>query len=54
VPRFRGALVASGVLQSAQADAIKAQVDAEMKEAVTAALASPMPALESALQNVYA
>ena len=42
------------MLQPAQADEIKAKVDAEMKAAVTAALASPMPALESALDNVYA
>ena len=54
VPRFRGALVASGVLQSGQADAIKAEVDAEMKAAVAGALASPLPALESALKYVYA
>ena len=54
VPRFRGKLVQSGILSGAAADALNAQVAAEMDVAVKFAVASPFPALESALDNVYA
>jgi pyruvate dehydrogenase E1 component alpha subunit len=54
VPRFRGALIQGGILSAAQADALTAQVAAEMEAAVTFAIASPFPAVEAALDNVYA
>jgi len=54
VPRFRGTLVQSGVLSSKQAEDIAKRVTAEMDAAVTFALESPFPSLESALENVYA
>jgi pyruvate dehydrogenase E1 component alpha subunit len=54
VPRFRGILVNSGVLNAAQADEIAAKVGAEMQAAVDFALKSPFPRLESALDHVYA
>lgn len=54
VPRFRGTLVQSGVLSSKKAEDIAKRVTAEMDAAVTFALKSPFPRLESALENVYA
>ena len=54
VPRFRGILVKSGVLNAGQADEIAKKVAAEMQAAVDFALKSPFPKLESALENVYA
>jgi pyruvate dehydrogenase E1 component alpha subunit len=54
VPRFRAALVKSGVLNGAKADALAAQVAQEMDAAVSFAVKSPFPKLESALENVYA
>src|SRR5262249_10266228 len=54
VPRFRGKLVQSGTLTSARADEITAKVTNEMQEAVTFALNSPFPKLESALEYNYA
>jgi TPP-dependent pyruvate/acetoin dehydrogenase alpha subunit len=54
VPRFRGTLVTSGVLGAAKADELAAQVAKEMAAAVTFAVNSPFPKLESALENVYA
>jgi pyruvate dehydrogenase E1 component alpha subunit len=54
VPRFRGVLVQAGILSAEAADALSAQVAAEMDAAVKFAVASPFPALESALDNVYA
>lgn len=54
VPRFRGTLISSRALTSAQADEIKAEAVAEMRTAVAFALKSPFPKLESALENVYA
>ena len=54
VPRFRGTLVNAGVLTPAKADEIKAQVIAEMREAMNRALESPYPKPESALDCVYA
>jgi len=54
VPRFRGTLVQSGVLSAKKAEDIAKQVTAEMDAAVTFALKSPFPSLESALENVYA
>jgi pyruvate dehydrogenase E1 component alpha subunit len=54
VPRFRAALVKSGVLNVAKADALAAQVAQEMDAAVSFAVKSPFPKLESALENVYA
>jgi TPP-dependent pyruvate/acetoin dehydrogenase alpha subunit len=54
VPRFRGTLVTSGVLTGAKADELTAQVAKEMAAAVSFAVNSPFPKLESALENVYA
>jgi TPP-dependent pyruvate/acetoin dehydrogenase alpha subunit len=54
VPRFRGALVKSGVLGGTAADELTARVEAEMQAAVTFALNSPLPKLESALEYNYA
>jgi TPP-dependent pyruvate/acetoin dehydrogenase alpha subunit len=54
VPRFRAALVKGGVLTPPKADELGAQVAKEMDEAVTFAVKSPYPKLESALDNVYA
>ena len=54
VPAFRGRLVADGVLSSDEADAIGVSVRDEMQAAVDFGLASPFPAVESALEYVYA
>ena len=54
VPRFRAALVKAGVLGTAKADELVAQVAKEMDAAVTFAVNSPFPKLESALDNIYA
>ena len=54
VPRFRATLVKAGVLSAAKADELVAQVAKEMEAAVTFAVNSPYPKLESALENVYA
>ncbi|MBO0871092.1 MAG: hypothetical protein J2P15_21275, partial [Micromonosporaceae bacterium] len=54
VPRFRGLLVTHGVLRPEQADQIGEAAAAEMQEAVTFGLDSPLPAPEEALQYVYA
>src|SRR6266568_1730904 len=48
--RFRGVLVQNGILTPAQADEISSRVANEMQEAVTFALNSPFPKLESALE----
>src|SRR6266849_4266246 len=54
VPRFRAALVKAGVLSAAKADELVAQAAKEMDAAVTFAVNSPYPKVESALENVYA
>ena len=54
VPRFRAALVKSGVLSGAKADELAAQMAKEMEAAVSFAVNSPFPKLESALDYVYA
>jgi TPP-dependent pyruvate/acetoin dehydrogenase alpha subunit len=54
VPRFRAALVNSGVLTSAKADELRSQVAAEMEGAVNFALNSAFPKVESALNCIYA
>jgi pyruvate dehydrogenase E1 component alpha subunit len=54
VPRFRGILVKSGALTAAKADDLNARIESEMQEAVTFALNSPFPKLESALKYNYA
>ena len=54
VPRFRAALVKSGVLSGTKADELATQVAKEMDAAVSFAVKSPFPKLESALENVYA
>src|SRR5450432_3399191 len=54
VPRFRATLVKSGVLGAAKADELVAQVAREIDAAVSFAVKSPFPKLESALENVYA
>jgi pyruvate dehydrogenase E1 component alpha subunit len=54
VPRFRGILIQNGTLTSAKADELSARIASEMQEAVTFALKSPFPKVESALENNYA
>jgi pyruvate dehydrogenase E1 component alpha subunit len=54
VPRYRAALIRSGVLSAAKADELVTQVGKEMADAVAFAIKSPYPELESALENVYA
>jgi pyruvate dehydrogenase E1 component alpha subunit len=54
VPAFRGRLVADGVLTADEADALAASARDEMQAAVDFGLASPFPAVESALEYVYA
>jgi pyruvate dehydrogenase E1 component alpha subunit len=54
VPAFRGRLVADGTLSAADAGRIAERVRDEMQAAVSFALDSPFPALESALEYVYA
>jgi len=54
VPRFRAALIKSGVLSAAKADELGARAAKEMDKAVAFAVNSPFPKLESALENVYA
>lgn len=54
VPRFRGILVQNGTLTSAKAEELTKQVADEMEQAVSFALKSPFPKLESALENNYA
>jgi len=54
LPRFRATLVKAGVLSAAKADELVAQAAKEMAAAVTFAVNSPYPKLESALENVYA
>lgn len=54
VPRFRGVLVQNGILTAARADELTKQVAEEMEQAVSFALRSPFPRLESALEYNYA
>ncbi len=54
VPRFRAALVNAGVLTSVKADELRAQVAVEMDDAVDFAIKSAFPAVEAALDYVYA
>ncbi len=54
MPRFRGVLVQNGTLTSAKADELARQIEAEMEQAVSFALKSPFPQLESALEYNYA
>jgi len=54
VPRFRAALVQGGVLSGDAADELGARAAQEMDAAVSFALRSPFPRLESALDNIYA
>jgi acetoin:2,6-dichlorophenolindophenol oxidoreductase subunit alpha len=54
VPRFRGILVQNGILPAAAAETLASQIANEMQEAVTFALNSPYPSLESALDYNYA
>jgi pyruvate dehydrogenase E1 component alpha subunit len=54
VPRFRGALVQDGILTSTAADELSERISNEMQEAVSFALNSPFPELESALEYNYA
>jgi pyruvate dehydrogenase E1 component alpha subunit len=54
VPRFRGALIQRGILSASSADKLGVQIAQEMEEAVAFAIASPYPAVETALDYVYA
>ena len=49
-----GVLIQNGILTPAQADEISSRVASEMQEAVTFALNSPFPKLESALEYNFA
>jgi pyruvate dehydrogenase E1 component alpha subunit len=54
VPRFRGRLVTDGTLTAEEADVIADAARAEMQEAVTFGVESPVPAPEEAVKYVYA
>jgi TPP-dependent pyruvate/acetoin dehydrogenase alpha subunit len=54
VPRFRGVLVQKGLMTAAKADELSARIADEMQEAVTFALKSPFPKLDSALEYNFA
>jgi len=54
VPRFRGMLVQNGTLSAAAAENLSSRIANEMQAAVTFALNSPFPKLESALKYNYA
>jgi pyruvate dehydrogenase E1 component alpha subunit len=54
VPAFRGRLVADGTMSADEAETIAESVREEMQAAVTFGLDSPFPAVESALEYVYA
>jgi pyruvate dehydrogenase E1 component alpha subunit len=54
VPRFRGVLVQGGILTSTEADELSERISTEMQAAVSFALNSPFPKLESALEYNYA
>jgi pyruvate dehydrogenase E1 component alpha subunit len=54
VPRFRARLVEDGTLSAEDADRIADEVRDEMQAAVDFGLASPFPAVESALEYTYA
>jgi len=54
VPRFRARLIEDGVLDAAAADAIAAEVRAEMAAAVEFAWESPLPDPSEAVNHVYA
>jgi len=54
VPRFRGMLVKNGTLSAAAAEDLSSRIANEMQAAVTFALNSPFPKLESALKYNYA
>jgi acetoin:2,6-dichlorophenolindophenol oxidoreductase subunit alpha len=54
VPRFRATLVTAGVLTAERAAEIVEAAQAEMRDAVTFALESPLPEPERALRYVYA
>jgi TPP-dependent pyruvate/acetoin dehydrogenase alpha subunit len=52
--RFRRELTTAGLLDGARADAIAAEVEAEIKDAVAFALASPFPADDQLMRDVTA
>ena len=54
VPAFRVRLIADGVLSAEEADAMAEAAREEMQAAVTFGLDSPFPAVEEALEYVYA
>jgi len=54
LPKFRAKLTSENVLTDAAANKINDEARAEMEDAVQFALASPFPAPEEALNNVYA
>ena len=53
-PAILGRLMAGGSLSADEADTIAESVREEMQAAVTFGLDSPFPAVESALEYVYA
>jgi 2-oxoisovalerate dehydrogenase E1 component alpha subunit len=54
ITKFRSKLIAAAAMTEANAIGIEEKVQAEMDEAVRFGLASPHPAPEDALKNVYA
>ena len=54
IPKFRSYLISSGAFTDADAKRIEDAARAEMEDAVRFALASPLPAPEDAVNNVYA
>jgi TPP-dependent pyruvate/acetoin dehydrogenase alpha subunit len=54
IQRFAGYLLAQGIANAAQLGQIRAEVDAEIEQAVTSAMAAPAPAPEAALEDVFA
>ncbi|MEN6607409.1 MAG: thiamine pyrophosphate-dependent enzyme [Bryobacteraceae bacterium] len=54
IGRFAAHLMADGVVDQAELDRIRAEVDAEIERAVESAIAAPDPRPEDALEDVYA
>jgi acetoin:2,6-dichlorophenolindophenol oxidoreductase subunit alpha len=52
-PRFRAKLIADGISTDAELDAIEANVETQLDDAVDYALASPFPGLEEVKTDVY-
>jgi pyruvate dehydrogenase E1 component alpha subunit len=53
IRRFAAKLTAEGLASSAQLEAIKEELDAEIEHAVTSAMAAPDPKPEAALEGLF-